>query len=88
MVELKTKKTDASVESFLNKIKNDEARRDCVEIAKLMKAVARSSGVEAIDHSISPTRYAVQQLTSQSQSPEPAVLVGYQASWMPRPSVY
>jgi len=42
MAELKTKKTEASVEDFLNKIKDEEIRRDCFEIAKLMKQTTRS----------------------------------------------
>jgi hypothetical protein len=42
MAELKTKKTDASVEAFLNKINDEETRRDCFEITKLMKQVTRS----------------------------------------------
>jgi len=42
MAELKTKKTDAGVEEFLNKIKDEETRRDCFAIAKLMKQVTRS----------------------------------------------
>lgn len=37
MAELKTKKTEASVEDFLNKIKDEDIRRDCFEIAKMMK---------------------------------------------------
>ena len=42
MTELKTKKTEASVEGFLNKIKDEDTRRDCFEIAKMMKQVTRS----------------------------------------------
>lgn len=42
MAELKTKKTDASVEAFLNKIKDEETRQDCFEIASLMKQVTHS----------------------------------------------
>jgi hypothetical protein len=42
MAELKTKKTEASVEDFLNKIKDDDTRRDCYEIAKMMKQTTRS----------------------------------------------
>src|SRR5262249_48479729 len=42
MAELKTKKTDAGVEEFLNKIKDEETRRDCFAIAKLMKQVTHS----------------------------------------------
>ena len=42
MPELKTKKTDASVEAFLNKIKDEQTRLDAFEITKLMKKVTRS----------------------------------------------
>lgn len=42
MAELKTQKTEASVEDFLNKIKDEEIRRDCFEIAKMMKQATRS----------------------------------------------
>lgn len=42
MAELKTKMTKASVEAFLNKIKDEKTRRDCFEIAKIMKQVTRS----------------------------------------------
>ena len=37
MAELKTKKTEASVEDFLNKIKDENTRQDCFEIARMMK---------------------------------------------------
>jgi hypothetical protein len=36
MAELKTKLTDKSFESFLNGIENEEKRKDCFEIAKMM----------------------------------------------------
>ena len=42
MAELKTKKTEASVEDFLNTIKDEQTRQDCFEIAKMMKHVTRS----------------------------------------------
>ena len=42
MAELKTKKTEASVEDFLNKIKDQDVRQDCFEIAKIMKQATRS----------------------------------------------
>ena len=42
MAELKTKETDASVEAFLNEIKNEETRQDCFEIARLMQQATRS----------------------------------------------
>jgi len=44
MAELKTKKTEASVEDFLNKIKDQDVRQDCFEIAKFMKQATRSDG--------------------------------------------
>ena len=42
MAELKTKKTDASVEDFFNAIKDEQTRQDCFEISKMMKQVTRS----------------------------------------------
>ena len=42
MAELKTKKTEASVEDFLNQIKDEQTRQDCFEIAKMMKQVTLS----------------------------------------------
>jgi hypothetical protein len=42
MAELKTKKTEASVDDFLNKITEEETRRDCFEIVKMMKQSTRS----------------------------------------------
>ena len=42
MAELKTKQTEASVEDFLNTIKDEETRQDCFEIAKIMKQATRS----------------------------------------------
>jgi hypothetical protein len=42
MAELKTKKTEASVEDFINKITDEEMRRDCFEITKMMKQATRS----------------------------------------------
>jgi len=44
MAELKTKKTEASVEDFLNQIKDEATRRDCFEIAKMMKQATRADG--------------------------------------------
>jgi len=44
MAELKTKKTEASIEDFLNKIKDEHIRQDCFEIAKMMKQVTRADG--------------------------------------------
>src|SRR5688572_6080588 len=42
MAELKTKKTEASVAAFLNKIKDDETRQDCFEIVKIMQQVTKA----------------------------------------------
>jgi hypothetical protein len=42
MAELKTKKNEASVESFLNAVKNEEVRQDCFEIAKMMKKATKA----------------------------------------------
>ena len=42
MAELKTKETEASVEDFLNTIKDKDVRQDCFEIAKIMKQATRS----------------------------------------------
>ena len=44
MAELKTKKTGASVADYLNQIQDEQTRRDCFEIAKIMKQVTRSDG--------------------------------------------
>jgi hypothetical protein len=44
MAELKTKKNEASVESFLNTIKNGEVRQDCFEIIKMMKKATKEDG--------------------------------------------
>jgi hypothetical protein len=41
MAELKTKMNDASVADFLNKIPDEEKRRDCFEILKIMKQATR-----------------------------------------------
>ena len=41
MAELKTKQTDASVEDFLNSVKDGQTRADCFEILKIMKQVTR-----------------------------------------------
>lgn len=40
--ELKTKKTDASVNHFLNAIPDEQTRADCFEIAKIMQQATRS----------------------------------------------
>jgi hypothetical protein len=39
MAELKTKKTKASVSAFLNSVEDDQKRKDCKTIAKIMKEV-------------------------------------------------
>jgi hypothetical protein len=39
--ELKTKVNEASVESFLNSVKDEQARADCFEILKMMKQVTK-----------------------------------------------
>lgn len=40
--ELKTKQTEASVDDFLNAIPDEQTRKDCFEIAKIMKQATRS----------------------------------------------
>lgn len=42
MAELKTKATDASVEEFLNRIKNDQLREDCYQISEMMTLVTNT----------------------------------------------
>ncbi len=42
MAELKTKQTEASVEDFLNTIKDEQTRNDCFEIVKIMKQVTKA----------------------------------------------
>ncbi len=39
--ELKTKVNDASVEKFLNAVKDEQARADCYEMLKIMKQVTK-----------------------------------------------
>lgn len=39
--ELKTKVNDASVEKFLNAVKDEQSRKDCYEILKIMKQVTK-----------------------------------------------
>ena len=41
MAELKTKLNNASVEGFLNTIKDEGARKDCFEILKIMKQATK-----------------------------------------------
>jgi hypothetical protein len=40
--ELKTKKNAASVDDFLNDIKDEQVRADCMEIAKMMKQATKA----------------------------------------------
>jgi len=42
MAELKTKKTEASVEDFLNNLSSEETRKDCFEIVKMMKQATKA----------------------------------------------
>ena len=39
MAELKTKQTNASVEDFLNKIPDEDKRKDCFAVAKVMEEI-------------------------------------------------
>ena len=39
MAELKTKPTTSSVSAFLNSIQDDQRRKDCLEVARIMKRV-------------------------------------------------
>ena len=41
MAELKTKKTEASVENFLNSLVSEQTRKDCFEIVKIMKQATK-----------------------------------------------
>jgi len=42
MAELKTKLNDASVTDFLNAIEDEEKRKDCFEIVKIMKQASKA----------------------------------------------
>ncbi|MEK6752319.1 MAG: DUF1801 domain-containing protein [Chloroflexota bacterium] len=42
MAELKTKKTEASVEDFLNAIQDEQTRNDCFDILKMMKQATKT----------------------------------------------
>ena len=42
MAELKTKKTTASVEKFLNSVADEQRRKDCFKVLEIMKAVTKS----------------------------------------------
>ena len=39
MADMKTKPTKVTPASFINKIENDQCRRDCIEIAKVMEEI-------------------------------------------------
>jgi hypothetical protein len=41
MVELKTKKTEASVEDFLNSLSSETMRNDCFDIVEIMKQATK-----------------------------------------------
>lgn len=41
MAEIKTQVNDASVEEFLNKVEDEQKRKDCFEIIKIMKQVTK-----------------------------------------------
>ena len=41
MAELKTKLNDASIEDFLNTVEDEQKRKDCFEIVKIMKQVTK-----------------------------------------------
>jgi len=42
MAELKTKRNDASVDDFLNSIKDEQVRKDCQAIADIMRKVTKA----------------------------------------------
>ena len=42
MAELKTKKTEASVDDFLNGLPGEQTREDCFEIVKIMKQATKA----------------------------------------------
>src|SRR5215510_8336158 len=42
MAELKTKRTDASVDDYLNSIKDDQVRQDCWTIAEMMQKATKA----------------------------------------------
>jgi hypothetical protein len=44
MAELKTKKTETSVSDFLNKITEEQKRKDAFELYKIMEAVSKCKG--------------------------------------------
>ena len=43
MAELKTKKTEASVDDFMPAIEDDQRRKDCKAVRAIMKRVTKSS---------------------------------------------
>lgn len=44
MAELKTKENKASVKDFLNSIENEQKRKDCFEVLKIMEAATGQKG--------------------------------------------
>lgn len=42
MAELKTKKTEASVDDFLHSVQNESARSDCYQIVEIMKKATKA----------------------------------------------
>ena len=42
MAELKTKKTNASVEKFLNSVADEQRRKDCFQLVEIMKTATKS----------------------------------------------
>ena len=62
MAEAKTKPTDQSVESFINKIPDPQTREDCFTIARLMKEATRSEprmwGSSIVGFGITQYKYA------------------------------
>src|SRR5215471_11422985 len=45
MAELKTKKTNASVDTFLNSVADEKRRKDCFRLVDIMKAATKSEPV-------------------------------------------
>jgi hypothetical protein len=43
MAELKTKPTGSSVSAFLNGIKDEQRRQDCMAVARIMKRVTKAN---------------------------------------------
>ena len=42
LVEIKTKESDASVKDFINKIENEQKRKDCFTVQKMMEKATKS----------------------------------------------